>query len=302
MMLFLPHFIRPYALLGLIPVGMLGAVLLRRRTTHHAWAALCEPHLLRALLRHQTAKASRAWVTWCFIGCLSFLCLAAAGPAWQKHTVSLVSQSAPKVLLLSLSPSMHTPDLQPSRLTRALFMVQDILQHPNSPPIGLIAYTQEPFVVSPLTDDAQTIIALLPELSPDIMPVDGHDLSAALQAAETLLHQAHVTSGSILLLTDTPPEKEALALANTLANRGVSLSVLPLLPAPFITPDFQALASAGKGTLYALDTYRTWLPTAGMVTRQSPLHHTEWHDQGRWFILPALGLMLPLFQRRRTLT
>ena len=53
-----------------------------------------------------------------------------------------------------------------------------------------------------LTDDTKTIAAMIPALSPSIVPAPGSQLSPALELAFELFQNSGVASGRILIITD----------------------------------------------------------------------------------------------------
>src|SRR5690554_7251389 len=72
-----------------------------------------------------------------------------------------------------MSASMASQDVTPSRPTRALQKVTDIVRSRTDGVTGLVVYSGEAHTVTPLTDDTRTIETLLPALSPFIMPAPG---------------------------------------------------------------------------------------------------------------------------------
>ena len=158
--------------------------------------------------------------------------------------------------------------------------------------------------MSPLTDDAQTIDALLTTLSPDLMPVAGNRLDSALLEARQLMQQSGSSHGDILVLTAKTPTPLAIETARTLARDGLSISVLPMLRDKQHNSLFNQLAAAGSGhvlpfsdTSHDIDEWLSMAPhalTFNAITEDSV---PTWRDDGRWFLIPALLLLLPLFRR-----
>src|SRR5699024_9332875 len=101
-----------------------------------------------------------------------------------------------------LSLSMHAQDIRPSRLQRARFKLQDLLDRRREGLTGLVAYSGDAHVVTPLTDDTATIANLLPALNPDLMPLYGSNPAAGVRLAIELLANGGATTGRILLVTD----------------------------------------------------------------------------------------------------
>src|SRR5690606_22132546 len=120
----------------------------------------------------------------------------------QRLPQPVQQSAAAVVVLLDMSPSMVAEDVKPSRLQRARFKLEDYLQAREEGLTGLIAYAGEAHVVSPLTDDSNTISNLLPALHPAIMPLPGSNVEMAVQRAIGLFRDAGIARGDILLATD----------------------------------------------------------------------------------------------------
>lgn len=298
------HFIRPWYLLGLIPTLLLAMYLLKAKkdTVLSPWTKVCDKTLLFHLMQKESTRFKHNHVFWLFIISLFFLFFAAAGPAFKRlpHITSMVVH--PKVILLDLSPHMLAQDVSPNRLERAKLAIYDLANDPRLAPIGMLAYTSEPFMVSPLTEDAQTISALLPTLDTETPPVGGQNLTIALHEAEKLIQDAHFQWGSLLVLTGSSPSEKAIETARALAAKGYTLSVLPLMQT---TPSeaFQAFAQAGNGLVLSLphqaEDLKKWNHFSNHQHSQKGgfARIPEWEDMGLWFVIPVLFLMLPLFRR-----
>jgi len=228
-----------------------------------------------------------------------------AGPTWSKLPVPTYKHIQPRVLILDLSDEMMVDDLSPNRLIRAKFKLHDLLNRPDVGQLSLIVYSGEPFVVSPLTDDGQTIDALLSSLTTDIMPVQGQRLDSALEEAGKLIQQAGFNQGEVLVLTSTPPSTAAINAAGALAHKDVHTSVMPVLDdANPVNPLFQRLAQAGGGAVIpfadtAIDLDQWLTASSGKQQFSANLQNDMpvWRDQGRWFLVPALLCLLPVFRR-----
>ncbi|MEZ5577180.1 MAG: VWA domain-containing protein [Candidatus Competibacteraceae bacterium] len=195
------HWLRPEWLWALLPLAVIVWRLLRQVRRASAWETQCDPHLLEKLLiqraRHQRWPLVLLAVAWVLA------VIALAGPVWQKLPEPVYRTQAARVIVLDLSPSMNASDIRPSRIARARFKVLDLLNRYREGQTALVVFAGEPFVVSPLTDDTKTIAALVPTLSPELMPVSGDHARAALQRADELLSRAGVQDhGEIVLVTD----------------------------------------------------------------------------------------------------
>ena len=296
------HFLRPWWLLMFIPMLILVMSLWRHTPKLQGWSEICDSHLLDHLLPDKGQKKQISSLLSLFLSLLLMI-IALAGPAWHKLPVPTYQPVQPRVLLLDMSEHMMNPDLTPNRLSRAKFKLHDLLSRKGVGQFGLVVYTGEPFVVSPLTDDGQTISSLLTSLTPDVMPVGGQNLDSALQEASKLIKQAGYNEGQLLVLTSDAPSTAAIDIANNLAERGIVSSIMPLRADKDLNPLFQKFAQSGGGQLipYRPDSsdLEQWLNTkvASSFKKNNQDEIPLWQDEGRWFLIPALFLFLPVFQR-----
>ena len=297
------HWIRPQFFWLLLPLGIFTWLIFHQATrASGAWQSICDDHLQPYIIQKQ-GKNTRWKLIYSLLTCLFSLIIALAGPSWKKLPSPTYQTLSPHIILLDMSDAMLATDLSPNRLTRAKFKLQDIFSAAPPGQWSLIAYTAEPFVVSPLTTDSQTINALLSSLSMDIMPLKGNDLGLALLEAQKQLNAAGYTSGEILVLTATPPSSDATAIAKKLSKQQLFTSILSVT-ADRSTKDFKPFVEAGKGQLVPFSDnpreVQKWL----LTSKKRQYHHTilqanisDWQDEGRWFILPALLCLLPFFRR-----
>jgi len=296
------HFLRPWWLLMIIPLLGLTLVLWRQKPKLHAWSEVCDPHLLNHLLQKK-GQGRRMGSFLYLIFSLLFMILSIAGPAWYKLPVATYKPIQPRILVLDMSDNMMVNDLTPDRLSRAKFKLHDLFAHKDAGQFGLVVFTSEPFVVSPLTDDGQTISSLLTSLTPDIMPVSGQNLDSALKEASNLIKAAGYNQGQILVMTADSPSSESIALAKKLTESGIYSSIMPVKADKNLNPLFQKFAQAGEGQLikYTSDPsdLEQWLKSGN--TNKFTLSEDEdiplWRDEGRWFLIPAMLLLLPVFRR-----
>ncbi|WP_133136163.1 VWA domain-containing protein [Legionella rowbothamii] len=296
------HFLRPWWLLMIIPLLGLAFASWRRRPKLHAWAEICDPHLLNHLLQKKEQK-QRIGAISCLLFSMFFMIVSIAGPVWHKLPVATYKPIQPRVLVLDMSDNMMVSDLSPNRLSRAKFKLRDLFARKDIGQFGLVAFTSEPFVVSPLTDDGQTISSLLSSLTPNIMPVTGHNLESAVAEAALLIKQAGYNHGQILVLTADSPSADAIEEVKKLATLGIFTSIMPIKADTNLNPLFQRFADAGDGQLLRYTSDASNLDQWIDASRQKQFALSKdddiplWRDEGRWFLIPALLLLLPVFQR-----
>ncbi len=323
------HFIRPYWLLALIPLALLLWRLNRGNGAGRAWTGLVDPHLLRHLLSHESARVRRAPLLLLALGWLLAV-LALAGPAWERLPTPVYQAQSYRVLVLDLSPSMNAQDLRPTRLAQARFEILNLLRRDTEGQTALLAYGSEPFVVSPLTTDTDTIAAQVPSLETTLLPVQGgRRTDLALRHAADLLRQAGAPEGEVILVSDGVDNPAAAGEAvRELNESGYRLSVLgmgtakgapvPLADGGFLKDadgaillprlDAAALAelAARGGGRYVqasaddqdIDALLPPTPDeADQRSRKEQVRGDQWREQGPWLLLVLLPLAAMAFRR-----
>ncbi|MEZ5541442.1 MAG: VWA domain-containing protein [Pseudomonadota bacterium] len=319
------HFLRPAWLLALVPAVVLLTLLWRRRADGAGWRTCVAPALLAHLLLDADRPLHRLPLLLLGAGWLLAV-VALAGPVWERQPATLYRAPADRVIVLDMSPSMASADLQPDRLSRARLALRGLLSQLREGRTALVVFGAEPHVVAPLTDDVATIEALLPALSVDILPVAGDQAGPALRLAGALLQRVHSTQGTVLLVSDGVADTaDSLQAVRDLRRAGVRVSVLGIgttngAPVPaaggFATAadgglelarldetGLAALASAGGGhyqrlgdgmpvTLLATAVARDPAQAAGTAQGVE-----RWVERGPWLLLPLLLLAAAGYRR-----
>ena len=222
------HFLRPYWLLALVPLGVLVIQFARRRASAGNWTQVVDQRLLPHLI-HEEHRQRPLWpaALIAIVGAASIVAL--AGPVWKQLPQPVFRAQSALIIALDLSRSMDAQDIKPNRLVRARHKVIDILKQRREGQTALIVYAQDAFVVSPLTQDTNTIAALINTLSTDLMPHQGSHVENALYKADDLFKQAGTYSGTILVVTDGVDSTNHDAVESALkqvVDSGHSVSVL----------------------------------------------------------------------------
>ena len=195
------HFLRPVWLLVAIPAILLVGVMWRVNSNVTAWDKAIDKNLLPFLLdRSKNAAQRTPLLMLLFAWILSALSM--AGPVWEELPQPVQKREDALVIVLDLSLSMFAPDHNPSRLDLAKRKLRDILTLRKEGQTALVVYAGDAHTVTPLTDDVVTIDALVPSLSPNIMPLFGSDPIPAIDMAISLLDDIESSDGRILLITD----------------------------------------------------------------------------------------------------
>jgi Ca-activated chloride channel family protein len=220
------HFLRPWWLLALPAFLAYAWWLAKRQKRHGDWSQFIDPQLLPVLrLDSNQSKSIKPWPLLALVWSLGIVAL--SGPSWQQDQVAAYRTPAAWMFLLDLSPSMSAADVTPDRVTRARYGLVDLLDVAQDARVGLVAFSDEPYTVTPLTQDAATVKTLLPALAPDVMPTPGDHVAPALVQGGKLLEQGGVKDSRIILLTDGFDDPAAaFSAAAALKARGVSVNVV----------------------------------------------------------------------------
>ena len=192
-----PQFLRPLWL-GVIPVIALWFWLQRRRQRTAGWGSAIAQKNLRYLQVNQTGRK----FTWLPYAAMCIACLALAGPGSESIPGKTGHASHARVFILDLSPSMLARDIKPDRLSVAKLKLIDMLRTQSGKESALVAFAGSTHRVTPLTNDPQIIIELVPVLEPGVIPVNGSQAEDAVEMAVQLLTDAGFTQGDVVMITD----------------------------------------------------------------------------------------------------
>lgn len=320
------HFLRPWWFLLIIPAIVLLIMILRVKSSANNWSAHCDPHLLKHLLVGQQTRKTRMLPVMIFLlWCIGIVAL--AGPTWSQYPQPVYQKVAARVIALDVSQTMNANDVPPTRLERARFKVLDLLKSIKEGQTGMIVFSSEPFVVSPLTADSNTIANMVPSLDSSVVPVAGDNIEKALVESAKLIKQAGFAHGQIVLVTDSTPSPAALAEAKSLAKEGIKTSVLAIGTAQggpiknsdggFVTDkkgqivfanmnaaELQKLASSGDGQFSLItdndqDVTKMLSHDGDGKTQKTETQKANalWKDEGHWFIW-LLIILVALIARK----
>jgi Ca-activated chloride channel family protein len=319
------QFLRPEWLWA-IPAVIATAVLLGRRQLGPGnWQQVVDPALVPHVLSGSVRRKSD--LRWWLLGITGVLgVLSLAGPAWERIEQPVFRSDQALVVALDLSRSMDAQDVTPSRMLRARLKILDILERRAGGQTALVVYSSNAFTVTPLTNDADTIAALVNSLSTDIMPSRGSYPTAAIYKGQQLLEQAGAAYGEVLLITDGGSSPATERAARDLRDAGYTLSVLgvgskegapiPKLSGGFVTDQagriavarleergLRELAMSGGGryaTLSSDGRDLDYLMEGEVGTRKASddaLATDRWREEGPWLALLLLPLGALAFRR-----
>lgn len=219
------HWLRPEYFWLLLPTVLIWGLFVKLRQPQSAWQHWIAPHLQQEVLTAPATKRQKP-LLWLLLMIWLLSVIALAGPSWQRLPMPVFQLKKATVILMDMSMSMRATDLSPDRFTQARFKALDYINGLNEGELALVSFAGDAFVISPLTQDHNNVRLLLPELSPDIMPVQGSNLEAALVLADQLLKQGGYQQGDVVLFTDGFASSDYPRLRDLMDNWPHRLSVL----------------------------------------------------------------------------
>lgn len=296
------HFLRPWWLLGLLHVAFLWwSIRPRSQRTSDQHAAFA-PHLAKAL-EVGTTHARRFYPIDLFAIVGALLCLAVAGPSWNRIPNPLVAETAPLVVALKVTESMESPDLAPSRLDRAKYKILDLIESRAGARTALIAYAGSAHQVAPLTEDPNILKPLLSGLTPKVMPVEGADATDALALALEVLDESETGGAILFALDDLGPADIAALNAEDSASRP-PIVFLQVLPDGNDLPQLAQITNSSTVQITPDDSDIARIERQLRSLQQAALaddDRLQWQDRAWWLAWPVALLVALWFRRGWTM-
>lgn len=310
------HFLRPWWLLGLLPLLLTWRYGDRGGRTRDQWAQVIAPHLLGAMMVRSSAQR---WFNPVRVAVvmMSLGFIAVAGPAWERQPTPLFEDEAPLIIALDVSASMDQQDVQPSRLIRAKQKIEDLLMLRGGSRAALLAYAGSAHTVIPLTGDPDVLLHLLSAVNVQMMPRPGK-LPESILPLVARLHSESAVPGTLLLLGDGVGAASIPAFKEFFAGPdipGAQLLVLGIGTAtgsveggdfiPLERESLQRLAAAGGGIYQEVTTDRQDVLRLARAIDNHLIsvqdQELPWVDAGYWLLLPFAVLFLLWFRKGWTL-
>ncbi len=295
------HFLRPWWLLALI-LPLLGYFrFFIGMKNVSAWENVCDKKLLEFLLVRGSSRQRSAVATILMLGMFGAI-VALAGPSWQKKDIPAYAPENPVMFLLNLSSDMEATDVTPNRLMRAKYAISDLLKSAADIQSGLIVYTNEPFLISPIAEDSRIVQNLLPAVASDIMPENGDKLYRAIDYAVSRLQDAGYKKGNIVVLAADVGQDFNLAIMSAAGAYAKGYRVSVVDASAKGSEKLKMTAQKGGGEyvkiLSGLNGLAAYLSqTSGQKLKQSENEREMWEDAGYYLLILPLLCALYFFRR-----
>ena len=160
------------------------------------------------------------------IASLVLMIVALARPRWGSRYQEVSREGVDIMIAVDVSTSMMVEDIKPNRLEQGRREIVDFLRVIQGDRVGLVAFSGAAFVECPLTLDYSACEMFLSSLRPDLIPVPGTDIGAAIDAAVKSFDMKSETDRVILLITDGEDnEGRGYEAAKKAAAKGIKIFI-----------------------------------------------------------------------------
>jgi Ca-activated chloride channel family protein len=325
---------------GLCVIPIVGFLLLAFRKvnrTSHSFSDFIDDHLLPHLIDKSMNRGKKSYkkplsfLHWALLW--SLIILALTGPRWGFNDFVIYKPNSKLLICLDLSRSMDVDDVKPTRLHRAKQEILDVLELSKATDVGLIVFANIPHLVSPLTDDIDTIRRLLPSIKTDLIYSHGSNVTELLKVAGKSFLEDETANKHILIISDgefDSNQSDIDAIARELANKKIHIHTMGVgtnygapIPAEYggylkknekliisrrNSEKLKSLANAGDGIYiepnFLENDSKTLLSQISDFKSdytESEQTIREWEERFYLFLIPFLVLFLSFFRKRSLL-
>ena len=319
------HFLRPVFLWLIIPAVIVLITGLFGLREEVKCKKVIAPHLQQYIIKRGSENMKRRMQILTFIFVVIAI-LGLSGPTWETVKVPGQTLETPVVVLLDLSQSMMAEDIQPNRLERAKFKINDLLDANPRARIALVGFGGTAHTIVPLTKDYSIIKSHLEGLSPQMMPFPGSNQEAALVLADSLTNVT-TAPATIILFSDDFDDETFSVLQEFTQQQDSKFEIIPvntLAGAPVPGSNKKPVKdNAGKvvhsalnkevlqkiSSLNNVDVHKLTLDNSDMellaknistkleFKEQDDKKEDDWLDRGLWLVIPFAVFLLMWFRK-----
>lgn len=149
---------------------------------------------------------------------------AAARPQFGAKLREQKSEGVEMMFVVDVSNSMLAEDFTPNRLDRTRYAIDKLFTQLNQDRVGVVVFAGEAKVQLPITTDYRMARSFTKRLSPQLVDVQGTDISDAIDLASLSFSQREDASRVMILITDGEAhDNDAVVAAERAAERGIRI-------------------------------------------------------------------------------
>ncbi|RLA70973.1 MAG: hypothetical protein DRG24_06125 [Epsilonproteobacteria bacterium] len=154
-----------------------------------------------------------------------FLIIALSQPVLTKKSVDVEQVGSDVVIALDLSHSMQAEDIEPTRLRAAKNLLTTLVNEDKNNRFGVIGFTTNAIVLSPLTNDAELLVHLFEGVDETLIMTKGSAMMPALELSRKMSRSA---SPTLFLFTDGGDKRDYSEEAQFAKRSGLVINVVML--------------------------------------------------------------------------
>ncbi len=197
-------------------------MLLLIRKERSALARHFDPELLRRMRYTKGAIPKRVRDA---LVVAAFACgvVALARPVIDHGQIKVKSSDIDVIVAFDISRSMFADDIYPNRFEFAKRKFDLFLNHVQRARVGVIGFSSRAFLVSPLTEDFESLRFLVKNMKLEYVSLKGTDIMSALEVTQNLLEKSE--KKALVLFTDGGDKNDYEAEIEYAKKHGIVLFV-----------------------------------------------------------------------------
>lgn len=206
-------------LLALLPLIIIFILVLKWK--QKVKKALGDEYLINQLTKNYSARLYT--IKFIIVAVALILCILATANLRKPLSGGKEPTAGIDVMIaLDVSKSMLSSDIKPSRLERAKQLVSILIDKLENNRLGLIIFAGRAYLQMPLTPDLTEAKMFLSNASTDAVPMQGTNISEALQLCDNSLNTKEKKHKAVVLITDGEDhDPDADKTARELSDNGV---------------------------------------------------------------------------------
>jgi len=151
-----------------------------------------------------------------------FIIIALSRPVMEQEPIESKQILSDVIIGVDLSYSMQTNDIEPTRLAYAKEMLKNLVDAEQKSRFGILGFTTNAIVLSPLTEDKELLLHLFASLDDKLIITKGSNVMSALELARKMSNSKKAT---VVLFSDGADELGYEAEANFAKKNNLRVNI-----------------------------------------------------------------------------
>ena len=149
---------------------------------------------------------------------LPLLVIALANPQWSSQREEIQRRGIDLIVALDISNSMRAEDVKPSRMDRARYFTNTLVDELSGNNIGVELFTCTAIMAAPLTTDYAFVKSVVSTAAPYQISAQGTNLAEAITVAEAAFDEESANHRALIIISDGEDHSGEAAAAAARAN------------------------------------------------------------------------------------